>query len=242
MPFYSYFGLNAIITTGNMVIWAALEQWGWQLMRLLLEVQGGRILNDFTAVCFPDLMLPPSCRERNPQPSAFHPLESRDHHLHLLFGLFWCLSSSHPHGALLPDSSLQPLAAGFPPCWVGSCRILRGCCHPVCSFIQVSVKAFSPCTVRCSGILSLGIEGREGKTPHPRWEQGAESRSVLLLYILTRVPIIIFSSLLVVMLTMSRLICAMAEDGLLFRGLGQIYARRGTPLVAILVSAILSGP
>uniref|UniRef100_A0A480W7M7 Cationic amino acid transporter 3 n=1 Tax=Sus scrofa TaxID=9823 RepID=A0A480W7M7_PIG len=51
----------------------------------------------------------------------------------------------------------------------------------------------------------------------------------------------LFYSLLVVMLTMSRLICAMAEDGLLFRGLGKIYARRGTPLVAILVSAILSG-
>uniref|UniRef100_A0A8D2CEI0 Cationic amino acid transporter 3 n=1 Tax=Sus scrofa TaxID=9823 RepID=A0A8D2CEI0_PIG len=51
----------------------------------------------------------------------------------------------------------------------------------------------------------------------------------------------LFYSLLVVMLTMSRLICAMAEDGLLFRGLGKIYARRGTPIVAILVSAILSG-
>uniref|UniRef100_A0A480WNX0 Cationic amino acid transporter 3 n=1 Tax=Sus scrofa TaxID=9823 RepID=A0A480WNX0_PIG len=51
----------------------------------------------------------------------------------------------------------------------------------------------------------------------------------------------LFYSLLLVMLTMSRLICAMAEDGLLFRGLGKIYARRGTPLVAILVSAILSG-
>uniref|UniRef100_A0A8D1ZQE4 Amino acid permease/ SLC12A domain-containing protein n=1 Tax=Sus scrofa TaxID=9823 RepID=A0A8D1ZQE4_PIG len=51
----------------------------------------------------------------------------------------------------------------------------------------------------------------------------------------------LFHSLLVVMLAMSRLICAMAEDGLLFRGLGQIYARRGTPLVAILVSATLSG-
>uniref|UniRef100_A0A480VS34 Cationic amino acid transporter 3 n=1 Tax=Sus scrofa TaxID=9823 RepID=A0A480VS34_PIG len=51
----------------------------------------------------------------------------------------------------------------------------------------------------------------------------------------------LFYSLLLVMLTMSRLICAMAEDGLLFRGLGQIYARRGTPIVAILVSAILSG-
>uniref|UniRef100_A0A8D1KH08 Cationic amino acid transporter C-terminal domain-containing protein n=1 Tax=Sus scrofa TaxID=9823 RepID=A0A8D1KH08_PIG len=51
----------------------------------------------------------------------------------------------------------------------------------------------------------------------------------------------LFYSLLVVMLTMSQLICAMAEDGLLFRGLGQIYARRGTPIVAILVSATLSG-
>uniref|UniRef100_A0A8D1CT91 Cationic amino acid transporter 3 n=1 Tax=Sus scrofa TaxID=9823 RepID=A0A8D1CT91_PIG len=48
-------------------------------------------------------------------------------------------------------------------------------------------------------------------------------------------------SLHVVMLTMSRLICAMVEDGLLFRGLGKTYARRGTPIVAILVSATLSG-
>ncbi|XP_020950572.1 cationic amino acid transporter 3-like isoform X2 [Sus scrofa] len=51
----------------------------------------------------------------------------------------------------------------------------------------------------------------------------------------------LFYSLLLVMLTMSRLICAMAEDGLLFRGLSQTYARRGTPIVAILVSATLSG-
>ncbi|XP_047647041.1 cationic amino acid transporter 3-like isoform X2 [Phacochoerus africanus] len=51
----------------------------------------------------------------------------------------------------------------------------------------------------------------------------------------------LFHSLLVVMLAMSRLIQEMAEDGLLFRGLGQIYARRGTSLVAILVSATLSG-
>ncbi|XP_047646217.1 cationic amino acid transporter 3-like isoform X4 [Phacochoerus africanus] len=51
----------------------------------------------------------------------------------------------------------------------------------------------------------------------------------------------LFYSLLLVKLSMSRLICAMAEDGLLFRGLGKIYARRGTPIVAILVSATLSG-
>uniref|UniRef100_A0A4X1SPA0 Cationic amino acid transporter C-terminal domain-containing protein n=1 Tax=Sus scrofa TaxID=9823 RepID=A0A4X1SPA0_PIG len=98
MPFYSFFGLNAIITAGNMVfmcpfrlcpVWDALEQWGWQLMRLLLEVGGGRILNDFTAVCFPDLMFPTPCRERNPQPSAFHPLEHRDLHLQLLFFFFF---------------------------------------------------------------------------------------------------------------------------------------------------------
>uniref|UniRef100_A0A8D1MXH9 Cationic amino acid transporter C-terminal domain-containing protein n=1 Tax=Sus scrofa TaxID=9823 RepID=A0A8D1MXH9_PIG len=52
---------------------------------------------------------------------------------------------------------------------------------------------------------------------------------------------VLFYSLLVVMLAMSRLICAMAEDGLLFQGLGQTYARRGTPFVAVLVSATLSG-
>ena len=84
--------------------------------------------------------------------------------------------------------------------------------------------------------------GTRGKAPHPMWDQGAETGAVLLPCILTRVPIIVFSSLLLVMLTMSQLICAMAEDGLLFQGLGQIYARRGTPLVAVLVSAILSGP
>uniref|UniRef100_A0A8D1F0I5 Cationic amino acid transporter C-terminal domain-containing protein n=1 Tax=Sus scrofa TaxID=9823 RepID=A0A8D1F0I5_PIG len=39
----------------------------------------------------------------------------------------------------------------------------------------------------------------------------------------------------------SDLIGAMAEDGLLFQGLSQVYARRGTPIVAILVSATLSG-
>ncbi|XP_047646276.1 cationic amino acid transporter 3-like [Phacochoerus africanus] len=46
----------------------------------------------------------------------------------------------------------------------------------------------------------------------------------------------LFHSLLLIMLTMSRLIQEMAEDGLLFRGLGQIHARRG-----ILVFATLSG-
>ena len=107
------------------------------------------------------------CRGRSPKSSLFHPLEHHDHDLHLLSGvLLWCLSSAHPHGALLPDSPCEPLAAGFFPCWVGSCQICYGCCLPMCPFIQVRVMSFSPSTVRCSGILSLGIERQEGRTPH----------------------------------------------------------------------------
>ena len=43
------------------------------------------------------------------------------------------------------------------------------------------------------------------------------------------------------MFTMPRLIYAMAEDGLLFRGLAQLHGRRGTPIWAILVSGMLAG-
>lgn len=46
----------------------------------------------------------PSCRGRSPQSSAFHPPGHCHLALHLLFGIFWCLSGTHPHGALLPDS------------------------------------------------------------------------------------------------------------------------------------------
>ncbi|KAG5201140.1 hypothetical protein JEQ12_005674 [Ovis aries] len=48
------------------------------------------------------------------------------------------------------------------------------------------------------------------------------------------------SSLLGTMFTMPRLIYAMAEDGLLFRGLAQLHGRRGTPIWAILVSGMLA--
>ena len=44
------------------------------------------------------------CRGRSPKPSSFHPLEHLDHDLHLLSGVLWSLSRTHPHGALLPDS------------------------------------------------------------------------------------------------------------------------------------------
>ncbi|XP_069405526.1 cationic amino acid transporter 3-like isoform X1 [Ovis canadensis] len=49
------------------------------------------------------------------------------------------------------------------------------------------------------------------------------------------------SSLLGITFTMPRLICAMAEDGLLFRRLAWIYDRTGTPIMAIVASGSLAG-
>ena len=43
------------------------------------------------------------------------------------------------------------------------------------------------------------------------------------------------------MFYMSQLICAMAKDGLLFRGLAQIHARTGTPVMAVMSSVNLAG-
>ena len=100
----------------------------------------------------------------SPESSAFYPLQHYDNDLHLLFGLFWCLGGTHPHGALLPDSSPQPLARGFSPRGLGPCQICRGCWCPLCSYIQVSVTGFSPSTVRCSCIPAPGTERQEGKT------------------------------------------------------------------------------
>ncbi|XP_014955846.3 cationic amino acid transporter 3-like [Ovis aries] len=47
-------------------------------------------------------------------------------------------------------------------------------------------------------------------------------------------------SLLGTMFYMSQLICAMAKDGLLFRGLAQIHARTGTPVTAVMSSVNLA--
>ncbi|KAB0381477.1 hypothetical protein FD755_003394 [Muntiacus reevesi] len=49
------------------------------------------------------------------------------------------------------------------------------------------------------------------------------------------------SCLLGTMFTTPRLICAMAEDGLLFRGLAWIHDRTGTPVMAIMASGNLAG-
>ena len=43
------------------------------------------------------------------------------------------------------------------------------------------------------------------------------------------------------MFVLSWLICAMADDGLLFRGLAHIHARTRTPVMATLASGILAG-
>ena len=64
--------------------------------------------------------------------------------------------------------------------------------------------------------------------------------SPLLLHVLT--PVSTFSpSLLGDMFPMSRLIRAMAEDGLLFRVLTRIHVRTGTRVVAIMSAGNLTG-
>ena len=165
--FFGFVGFDAIATTGNMVIvlpirglgtgWAILRHRDWEKVSLLLNMEEGIWFCAFTPACLLTQYFLPSCRGRSPGSPAVHPLQHRGLTLYLLFGVFWCLSSTHPHGALLPDSSWEPLAASFSPYWVGPCQICRDCWHLLCSFIQVSVKVFSPFTVRCSGNPSLVI-------------------------------------------------------------------------------------
>ena len=64
--------------------------------------------------------------------------------------------------------------------------------------------------------------------------------SLLLLHVLSHVPIS-SPSLLGTMFTMPRLIYAMAEDGLIFWGLAQIYDHTGTPIMAIMASGNIAG-
>ena len=64
--------------------------------------------------------------------------------------------------------------------------------------------------------------------------------SPLLLHILTRVST--FSpSLLGDMFPMSQLICAMAEDGLLFQALAKVCGHKEIPVMAIMSSGSLAG-
>ena len=73
----------------------------------------------------------PSCRGRSSKPSSFHPLEHCDHDLHLLFGIFWCLSGIHPCCALPPDSASRPFATNCSPELVAPRQILRDYWDPL---------------------------------------------------------------------------------------------------------------
>ncbi|KAB0353277.1 hypothetical protein FD755_024015 [Muntiacus reevesi] len=115
--------------------------------------------------------------------TAFHPLQHHDHDLHLLFGMFWCLSGTHPHGAYYQIQLESPLPQAF---------------------------------------LHVG------------WGPARYAVAVGALCALT-------SSLLGTMFPMPWLIYAMAEDGLLFRGLTQIYSRTDTPILAIIFAGSLTG-
>ena len=169
--FYAFVGFAAITTTGKVVtvcpigVWTVFElPLGTEVGRRLAcfwrsKREGNSVLSPhgvFLTCCFY-----PFCRERRPKASALH---LPDLTPHVLFGVFCCLSGTHPHGALLPDSSPQPLARGFSPRWLGPCQICRGCWCPLCSYIQVSVTGFSPSTVRCSCTPAPGTERQEGKT------------------------------------------------------------------------------
>ena len=63
---------------------------------------------------------------------------------------------------------------------------------------------------------------------------------LLLLHVLSHVPVL-SPSLLGTMFTMPRLICEMAKDGLLFRGLAWTYGHTGTPVMAIMASGNIAG-
>lgn len=150
----------------------------------------------FHPVCFLTQCFHPSCRERSLTTSA-RPLEHGDLHLHLLFAYSASLSSAHPHGALLPASSLQSFATGFFHVGGPAGYVPR----PLpfyAPFIQVSVLGSSPSTVRCSESCSLGLR-QEGMTPH---DLGTDGQSVLLLRMF---PFSYLSSLLGAMFVLSRL-------------------------------------
>ena len=156
--FCAFFGFDPISTSGNTVIVCPIGGLGKFGLPLALGV-GRRLAcfwtwrKEFEFVlpqqCFPDPIPPPISQGRSPKSSAFHPLQHHDFSLHLLFGIFWSLSGTHPHGTLLPDSAQESFATGFSPRRVGPCQILCGCWDPLCSYIQVSVVVFNPSTVRC---------------------------------------------------------------------------------------------
>ena len=128
--FYALTVLDAIASTDNIVI-CAPSGFGRRLAcfgRNLACFAGekGRCIY-FTAIFLIHL----SCRERNSTSSSFHLLDHGDLHLHLLFGIFWCLSGIHPRCALPPDSASRPFATNCSPELVAPRQILRDYWDPL---------------------------------------------------------------------------------------------------------------
>lgn len=100
-------------------------------------------------------------------------------------------------------------------------------------------QSFLSIYFRFSSAPALDGEMRGRDTlPHVGW--GAEALVYPALHIFTLISIF-SSSLLGSMFPMPRVIYAMAEDGLLFRGLARIHARTHTPITATIVSGTLAG-
>ena len=93
--------------------------------------------------------------------------------------------------------------------------------------------AFSSLTVRCSGILALGIERQEEGHLTP-CRQGSRCLGLSCFCTFSLLSVLFFS-LLNTMFAMSWLIYTMAEDGLLFRFLARINASTRTHIRVIMI-------
>lgn len=93
----------------------------------------------------------------------------------------------------------------------------------------------SPCLGDSQVSQPLGLRDERERHLIPR-----RLGSVVLLHELTYFPVF-SSSLLGTMFPMPRVIYAMADDGLLFRGLAWIHPRTHTPIVATIVSGTFAG-
>ena len=112
----------------------------------------------------------------------------------------------------------------------------------LCALTSRSVSWFSLHQLSDAEVSQpLGLrDKKEGHLAPCRLEHGSPGPPFLSLHVLIYISIF-FSSLLGDMFPMPRVIYVMAEDGLLFRGLAQIHANTGTPVMAIMSSGNLAG-
>ena len=127
---------------------AVLGRRGWEKVRLRLGVQGEIGFCAFVPVCLLTLYATHLAGKEAQNPHRSIPLGI----VITILSAFWRILVSWR-----PSPSWCPTTAGFPLCWVEPCPIYRGCWHPLCSYIQVSVTVFNPPTVGLSGIIALGL-------------------------------------------------------------------------------------